>query len=158
MLVLVFLSSCERRTNVEPKERVAKYLPPSEGTPTGPGGGSVWLAGELYTSKVVSEDTGGAFALAEAITPPEGGPPPHVHHREDEAFYVLEGELEFMTEDGISSAPPQEGYDCGYITRFCAGPTAGSRPRDDTGRPASVQCLTAAPTARHSRLYSRILS
>ena len=112
MLVLVFLSRldlgskhvCERRTNVEPKERVAKYLPPSEGTPTGPGGGSVWLAGELYTSKVVSEDTGGAFALAEAITPPEGGPPPHVHHREDEAFYVLEGELEFMTEDGTIRA------------------------------------------------------
>jgi len=62
------------------------------------------LAGELYTSKVVSEDTGGAFALAEAITPPEGGPPPHVHHREDEAFYVLEGELEFMTEDGTIRA------------------------------------------------------
>ena len=27
--------------------------------------------------------------------PPCGGPPPHIHHREEEAFYVLEGELLF---------------------------------------------------------------
>lgn len=31
----------------------------------------------------------------EAIVPPGNGPPPHIHRREDEAFYVLEGELQF---------------------------------------------------------------
>ena len=34
--------------------------------------------------------------------PPGGGPPPHVQHREDESFYVLEGEFEFLVgEDTI---------------------------------------------------------
>jgi len=41
---------------------------------------------------------GRAFALVEATTPRGGGPPPHIHHREDEVIYVLEGELEFMVE------------------------------------------------------------
>jgi uncharacterized cupin superfamily protein len=32
----------------------------------------------------------------EAIVPPDGGPPPHIHRNEDETFYVLEGEVEFL--------------------------------------------------------------
>ncbi len=67
------------------------HLPEGEGH-------SLWLAGELYTAKVGGEETGGAFALAEAKTPPGGGPPPHIHYREDEVLYVLEGELDFMVE------------------------------------------------------------
>jgi mannose-6-phosphate isomerase-like protein (cupin superfamily) len=51
--------------------------------------------GVLVTYKVPSNWTGGAYALFEVATPPGAGPPPHVHHREDEAFYVLEGEYEF---------------------------------------------------------------
>lgn len=31
----------------------------------------------------------------EAIVPPGGGPPPHVHSREEEGFYILEGEITF---------------------------------------------------------------
>ena len=31
----------------------------------------------------------------EFLVPPHHGPPPHVHRREDEVFYVLEGEFEF---------------------------------------------------------------
>jgi quercetin dioxygenase-like cupin family protein len=58
-------------------------------------GRSVWVVGDRYTVKAAGEDTGGAFALVEALVPPGGGPPPHVHSREDEAFYVLEGELLF---------------------------------------------------------------
>jgi quercetin dioxygenase-like cupin family protein len=33
--------------------------------------------------------------LSEARVLPGGGPPPHIHHREDEAFFVLEGEVTF---------------------------------------------------------------
>src|SRR5262249_2422190 len=40
-------------------------------------------------------DTNGKYALWEAIVPPGGGPPPHVHSREEEGFYVLEGEITF---------------------------------------------------------------
>jgi mannose-6-phosphate isomerase-like protein (cupin superfamily) len=44
--------------------------------------------------KFRSEETGGAYALVETILPPcSGGPPLHVHSREDELFYVLEGAL-----------------------------------------------------------------
>jgi gentisate 1,2-dioxygenase len=42
----------------------------------------------------VGEETGGKYALWEAVVPPGGGPPPHVHSRE-EGFYVLEGEITF---------------------------------------------------------------
>ncbi len=58
-------------------------------------GRSVWVVGDRYTVKAAGEETGGAFALVEALVLPGGGPPPHIHRREDEAFYVLEGELLF---------------------------------------------------------------
>jgi quercetin dioxygenase-like cupin family protein len=61
-------------------------------------GQSVWVVGDRYTIKTSGEETGGAFALVEALVLPGGGPPPHIHHREDEAFYILEGELAFHVE------------------------------------------------------------
>lgn len=67
-------------------------------------GRSLWVLGELHTFKVVGEDTGTAFALWEQTTPPGAGPPPHIHHAEDESFYVLEGELEFIAGGGAIRA------------------------------------------------------
>ena len=62
-----------------------------------PGEGQMrWLVGDLVTFKVLGEHTSGAFTLAEEVTPSQGGPPPHLHTREDETFYVVEGELEFV--------------------------------------------------------------
>ncbi len=62
-----------------------------------PGAGKkLWVTDELMTFKATGEETGGRYALTDSITPPGGGPPPHVQHREDEAFWVLEGELEFL--------------------------------------------------------------
>jgi quercetin dioxygenase-like cupin family protein len=58
-------------------------------------GRTVWVVGDRYPVKASGEETGGAFALIEALVPPGGGPPPHIHRREDEAFYVLEGDLRF---------------------------------------------------------------
>ena len=72
--------------------RGALYVPPGEGR-------SFWLLGELFTAKAVGEDTGGEFAFAEAITPP------HIHHREDETFWVLEGEFEFLVGEETVRAP-----------------------------------------------------
>ncbi|MFJ2832731.1 cupin domain-containing protein [Streptomyces sp. NPDC087263] len=57
-------------------------------------GPAAWVAGDTYTFKATTESTGGAFALLEASIPPGGGPPPHVHTKEDEAFYLLDGVLE----------------------------------------------------------------
>lgn len=39
-------------------------------------------------------DTGGSLCIVEVQDEPGSGPPPHVHHREDETFHVLEGEYE----------------------------------------------------------------
>ncbi len=41
-----------------------------------------------------AKDTGGRIAVTEVTVPPGDGPPPHVHDREDELFYILDGELE----------------------------------------------------------------
>ena len=64
-----------------------------------PGGGmrSLWVFGGLQTYKVPSQRTGGAYSLFEVVTQPGAGPPPHVQHREDESFYVLDGEYEFLS-------------------------------------------------------------
>jgi quercetin dioxygenase-like cupin family protein len=53
----------------------------------------------FITTPSSGNDTSGACALLEAIVPPGGGPPPHIHSREHEAFYVLEGELQFHADD-----------------------------------------------------------
>jgi quercetin dioxygenase-like cupin family protein len=53
-----------------------------------------WWLGGLATVKATGEETGGRYTLVEVLEP-EGEAPPHVHHREDEGFWVLEGEVTF---------------------------------------------------------------
>jgi quercetin dioxygenase-like cupin family protein len=60
--------------------------------PTGQGR-TIAIVGDVYRFLATGEDTNGTYALMEAIVPPGGGPPPHVHSREEEGFYVLEGEV-----------------------------------------------------------------
>jgi mannose-6-phosphate isomerase-like protein (cupin superfamily) len=64
-----------------------------------------WM-GDPTLLKVTGAETDGAYALAEIVSTPEGFVPLHVHHREDEAFYVLEGEVTFTVGDGIIEAGP----------------------------------------------------
>lgn len=52
-----------------------------------------WFTANRITIRVRAEDTGGAFGMIEAVAPPGAAPPLHVHHREDESFLVLEGEV-----------------------------------------------------------------
>lgn len=61
----------------------------------GPGGGERHLAGEAeILIKATGEDTAGSFFLSETtIAPGFPGPPPHVHERLHDMFYVLEGTL-----------------------------------------------------------------
>ncbi len=58
-------------------------------------GRTIAVVGDVYCFLATGEDTDGKYALWEAIVPPGGGPPPHVHSREEEGFYVLEGEIMF---------------------------------------------------------------
>lgn len=58
-------------------------------------GRTVAVVGDVYRFLATGEDTNGKYAMWEAIVPPGGGPPPHVHSREEESFYILEGEITF---------------------------------------------------------------
>ena len=58
-------------------------------------GCTVALVGDVYRFLATGEDTNGKYALIEALVGPGGGPPPHVHSREEEGFYILEGEITF---------------------------------------------------------------
>jgi mannose-6-phosphate isomerase-like protein (cupin superfamily) len=58
-------------------------------------GRSLKVGGGEITVKVSTQDTGGAFAMFEGRTEPLHGPPLHMHHEQDECFYILEGEYKF---------------------------------------------------------------
>lgn len=62
---------------------------------TPPRGRTVAVVGDVYRFLATGEDTNGKYAQWEAVVPPGGGPPPHVHSREEEGFYVLDGEVTF---------------------------------------------------------------
>ncbi len=68
-------------------------------------GEAVWFLGILATIKASSQTTGGRVAVIEHLAPRGNGSPLHVHHREDEWFYVLEGELTFWVGGQVINAP-----------------------------------------------------
>jgi quercetin dioxygenase-like cupin family protein len=78
-------------------DRRALHIPSREGN-------SYWVMSDFISVKVTGKDTQGAFAVVEATIAPQVGPPPHVHSREDETFYVLEGTFEFRVGDRTIAA------------------------------------------------------
>jgi quercetin dioxygenase-like cupin family protein len=64
------------------------------------------VLGERITCKAVGEDTGGAYAVIEEVSQPQCGPPMHLHNREDEALYVLDGEYEVQIGNHRMMAAP----------------------------------------------------
>lgn len=58
-----------------------------------------WVSGDEYTMKATGAHTTGSLGFIEAIVPPGGGPIAHAHANEDEAYYILDGELEFLDDD-----------------------------------------------------------
>jgi quercetin dioxygenase-like cupin family protein len=69
-------------------------------------GEALWWLGMLATMKATKEQTGGHYAVVE-ITAPDGYEAVlHVHHQEDEGFYILEGELTFYVGEKAIKARP----------------------------------------------------
>ena len=68
-------------------------------------GEALWFLGVLATIKASAETTGGRVAVIEHLAPQGAGSPLHVHHREDEWFYVTEGELTFWVGGRVIEAP-----------------------------------------------------
>jgi quercetin dioxygenase-like cupin family protein len=67
---------------------------------------SVWYNGWLLTFLATAEETRGQFSLIEATARKGNVPPPHIHHREEETFYVLEGETNVSVGDRTIKAAP----------------------------------------------------
>src|SRR5438552_8589190 len=61
--------------------------------------------GALATIKASSETTDGRVAVIELLAPQGVGSPLHLHHREDEWFYVNEGTLTFWVGGQLIEAP-----------------------------------------------------
>lgn len=76
------------KTSYEPRNPEVQVIAPNEGQ-------AYWMVGDLETIKLSSKETNGALAWLESFVVPEGGPPPHIHHHEDELFYMLSGEITF---------------------------------------------------------------
>jgi quercetin dioxygenase-like cupin family protein len=67
-------------------------------TLAGQGEARWWFAG-LAEIKAAAEDTGGLLTIVEVTEPPGAEAPLHVHHREDEGFWILEGEVTLYVGD-----------------------------------------------------------
>ena len=74
----------------EEKNQAAKAVAVRSGE-----GEARWWFGSLAVIKATAADTGGELAILDVTEPPGAEAPLHVHHREDEAFWVLEGEVTF---------------------------------------------------------------
>ncbi len=72
------------------------------------------MVGDVYRFLATGEETSGKYAQWEANVPPGGGPPPHVHSREEEGFYILEGEITLQIGDGrlVATAVMDRGRTC----------------------------------------------
>ena len=64
------------------------------------------FGGVEFLVKISSQDNGGAFTLLDNVNPGGTFLPPHVHGREDETFYILEGEFEFQVAGQTMTAGP----------------------------------------------------
>ena len=88
----------ERVRELFESQNISPDVPPDENLE------SVGLSGGLYTFLADGEDTFGQYALFDFVVPPNAGPPPHIHTQEDEAFYILDGELNVQVGNQVFTA------------------------------------------------------
>jgi mannose-6-phosphate isomerase-like protein (cupin superfamily) len=67
-------------------------------------GESVWSLGGRFTVKLDDAGSAGRFALVEVLASRATEPPLHVHHREDEAWYILDGHMTFHVDGAAYEA------------------------------------------------------
>jgi quercetin dioxygenase-like cupin family protein len=65
----------------------------------------IWL-GELAIIHATGKETHGRYAMVELYATKEGEAPWHVHHREDEAFYIMEGEITVYVGEKVIKGRP----------------------------------------------------
>ena len=106
-------------------------------------GQAFWGPGDSYRFLITGAESGGAYFAMEAIVPPGGGPPPHIHRNEDETFYVLEGEVELLLGDRLVKGTAGDFVNVprGTVHRFH---NASAAPLRRSGRRPPGCCLAAA--------------
>ncbi len=70
------------------------------------GGEALWWSGALAVIKTSAGETGGRMSIIDVTEPPGAEAPLHVHHREDEAFWILEGSVTIEVGDQTIEAGP----------------------------------------------------
>ena len=68
-------------------------------------GDAYWFFGTLLTMKATGAETDGRVMVTENLAPQGAGSPLHVHHRENEWFYVLDGALRLWVDGTVIEAP-----------------------------------------------------
>ena len=141
----------EGSADLEYAKKGGLYVPNNDGATT-------WFNGDLYAVMLSGEQTGGQIGLVEAMVPPGGGPPPHIHERTDETFYMVNGELEFLSGEEAFTAStgdvvflparqrpplPQPGHPPRHArvhlhTRWRGGNVRGGRRRAAARRPGAA--------------------
>lgn len=92
------------------------------------GGNALSVLGISMRNRSHGRETGGVVSAVESHDVPGGGPPPHVHQREDETFQILDGDSEwtvgeetFTAGEGSTIFAPRGVPH----TDRCLGPTPG---------------------------------
>jgi quercetin dioxygenase-like cupin family protein len=62
---------------------------------------SLSVVGGTYRILISGKETGGTFSTIHMLIPPGAGPGPHAHPAFQESFYVIEGEIEVKSEEGV---------------------------------------------------------
>lgn len=107
-------------------------------------GRTIAVVGDVYRFLATGEDTNGKYAQWEAIVPPGGGPPPHVHSREEEGFYILEGEITFRIGDETKVAT------AGMFANMPVGTPHSFK--NETGKPAKM-LISVAPAGLEQMFF-----
>ncbi len=108
-------------------------------------GEALWCAGALSTVKAAAKQTGGAYSLIEDFAPRGSGAPPHRHVADDEAFYVLAGEVTFS----LGAAEPIHAR-AGSFVHIPGGTVHAFRVESETARYLIIT------TPQHERFYRAI--
>ena len=106
---------------------------------------AIWFLGALAQVRVSGEQTGGAFALADHLARRGNASPVHVHDRDDETFFVLDGELRVILGEEEYAAGPAPSRCCPGV--FATPMSSPPRPRGSspcTARPGFEQFAAEA--------------